>query len=273
MARGWTIAPEWLKDLYQLRPCLLYICIAQFHKAVGNYQRSSSSYLNHYYSVFSRSLSCLPASGRSSRLMGNHLVWLTRILSDQYLAPSPTRWEKTNQVFVYLKPVFTLAFEIQYRSSSFLIWINEKLADLGLHHALLYFSHEVSGKWLHDTIMKCVLCQSVASWTISYNWGAHLLIKIIAFGSMPWSGQLRNFTNSSWWKVDLKKCNYTHTPQLHKSPWGPQNVYWWRRYNYQKTIRLFLSQLSREFFKCYFWLLNKQLIMKLFYSSTCWQNK
>lgn len=27
---------------------------------------------------------------------------------------------------------------------------------------------------------------------------------------MPWSGQLCNFTNSSWWKVDLKKCNYTH---------------------------------------------------------------
>lgn len=127
MARGWTFAPEWLKDLYQLRPCLLYICIAQFHKAVGNYQWPSSSYLNHYYSVSSWSLPCLPASSRSSRLIGNHLVWLTRILSDQYLAPSPVRWEKTNQVFVYLKPVFTLAFGIQYRSASFLIWINEKL--------------------------------------------------------------------------------------------------------------------------------------------------
>lgn len=46
----------------------------------------------------SGSPSCLPASRRGG-LIGNHLVWLTRICSDQYLAPGPTWWEKTNQVF------------------------------------------------------------------------------------------------------------------------------------------------------------------------------
>lgn len=53
-------------------------------------------------------------------------------------------------------------------------------------------------------------CWSVTSWIILLPWKANLLAKIITFGSMPWSGQLCNFTNSSWWKVDLKGCNYTH---------------------------------------------------------------
>lgn len=55
-----------------------------------------------------------------------------------------------------------------------------------------------------------ILRWSVTSWIILLSWKANLLAKIITFGSMPWSGQLCNFTNSSWWKVDLKRCNYTH---------------------------------------------------------------
>lgn len=108
--RGWTIAPVWLKDLHKLRPCLLYICIAQFHKDAGNYQWPGSSYLVCYNLFSSVSHSCLPASRRGWGLTGNHFVWLTRICSDQYLSPGPTWWEKTNQTF-------TLTFRIKYQNT------------------------------------------------------------------------------------------------------------------------------------------------------------
>lgn len=113
---GWTIAPVWLKDLHQLRPCLLYICIAQFHKTAGNYQWPGSSYRDCYNSVSFGSPSCLAASRWGWGLIGNHLVWLTRICSDQYLTPGPTWWEKTNQMFVYFKSVFTQALRIKYQN-------------------------------------------------------------------------------------------------------------------------------------------------------------
>lgn len=126
---GWTIAPVWLKDLCQLRPCLLYICIAQFRRGCWGAIGGQAAHIwGCYNSVSSGSPSCLPASRRGWRLIGNHLVWLTRICSDQYLAPGPTWWEKTNEVFVYLEQVFTLAVTIQYQNTS--IWSEERTVNL-----------------------------------------------------------------------------------------------------------------------------------------------
>lgn len=88
---------------------------------------------------------------------------IDRICSDQYLTLSLTRErEKKNQVFVYLTPVFTLAFGIQYQSTSFLIWINEKTAGFDLHQAFIYlliffvFAHKI-----------CKITESVLKFSVS----------------------------------------------------------------------------------------------------------
>lgn len=147
---GWTLAPVWLKDLHQLRPCLLYICIAQFHEAAGNYQWPGSSYLGCNNSVSSGSPSCLPASRRGWGLIGNHLVWLTRICSDQYLAPGPTWWGKTNQVLVCFKPVFNLD---QIPKHLYLIWGNERTVCF-----MLCTWKEMYSERHFETTLKFVTC-------------------------------------------------------------------------------------------------------------------
>lgn len=172
--RGWTIAPVWLKDLHQLRPCLLYICIAQFHKDAGNYQWPGGSYLGCYNSVSTGSPSCLPASTRGWGLICNHLVWLTSVCSDQYLAPDPT---STNQIFVYCNP---LAFRIKH---VFIIW--SKMRGLLIWRCAMLCKC-VIGVLMRELLnVTHVLCQSVAFWIIFYHWRADLLTKLIAFGSMP----------------------------------------------------------------------------------------
>lgn len=75
---GWTLGLPWLKDLRQLRPCLLCICIAQFPRTAGDYQQPAShsqpagptlSRLRRGNLVSTGSLApCLPASHRALSL-------------------------------------------------------------------------------------------------------------------------------------------------------------------------------------------------------------
>lgn len=115
------------------------------------------------------------------------------------------------KVFVYFKPVFTLVSRIKYQNTLFGITRGRSIWICVTFYA--WKKKKVTLEILWDNFKMChmFLCHSVAFWIILYHWKADLLTKIITFGSMPWSGQLCNFTNSSWWKVDLKKCNYTHT--------------------------------------------------------------
>lgn len=190
---GWTLAPVWLKDLRQLRPCLLYICIARFHAAAGNYRQASQLISGLPIIWFPLgSSSPLKASGRGRVLIGNHIVWLNRIGSDQYLATGPpaareNTWDVCN-------------YSIGRRGLN-AVWNSENKWHFTLKRHDL--ANVVRRLWN-------VARWSVPSWIILVLWKANLLTKIITFGSMPWSGQLCNFTNSSWWKVDLKRRNYTH---------------------------------------------------------------
>lgn len=159
---GWTIAPVWLKDLRQLRPCLLYICIALFHQAAADHQWSSSSYLSRCNSVSSGSPSCLPGWERGGEFICNHLVWLTRMSSDQYPAPDP-EFHPGDQDETWKHRVFNMtSFGRVEQKSSF---------------RFFFFS---------ETTLKCVPCVNHRlSETSSTKWRADLLTALIAFGSMP----------------------------------------------------------------------------------------
>lgn len=144
-------------------------------------------------------------SRRQERL-GAYRQSFSRIDQDMLWSISCTRPHMVRgKVFAYFNSVFTLVLRIKYQNTLFgvtrrhFIWI-----WIAVHISVLSALLRDDLKWPH------VLCQSVAFCIILYQWKADLLTKIITFGSMPWSGQLCNFTNSSWWKVDLKKCNYIH---------------------------------------------------------------
>lgn len=141
---------------------------------------------------------------RQQERLGAYWQSFSRIDQDMLWSISCTEPHMVRgKVFAYFNSVFTLVLRIKYQNTLFgvtrrqFIWI--------------WITVHIRAS-LRDNLKKRphVLCHSVAFGIILYQWKADLLTKIITFGSMPWSGQLCNFTNSSWWKVDLKKCNYTH---------------------------------------------------------------
>lgn len=92
---------DW-KTSTSLGPVYCTFALLSSSRLLGTISGQAAHIWAAYNSVSCRSPSCLAASGRGWGLISNHLVWLTRMCSDQYLAPGPhTLGENTSSVCVF----------------------------------------------------------------------------------------------------------------------------------------------------------------------------
>ncbi len=135
---GWTIAPVWLKDLHQLRPCLLYICIAQFHDAAENYQWPGGSYLGLPIIRFSSGSPLVPSSQQERQ--GAYRQSFSVIDRDILWSISGTRpymvRENTSSVCAFQACIYT---GTQNLRAKHFIWRNERTVHLEVRP----FSHKI----------------------------------------------------------------------------------------------------------------------------------